>query len=228
MRNLAKFKEVILDSKEDISSYLNINDAEVFSPASEYFYTKILESKDKSISDKLKDDQFLERCYACLIAWRLNRGQSWLVSFDDFKKQLNLQKENLIKLDQVKNLEKLDIDEYKSIFEEIFKSWNLVTIRKGEKDAESKFVSISKTLHFLLPDLVIPMDNAYTAKIINFQGTLENQCKSFIEILSIGKKILYKYKEHIDIKEQKTDTKPKIIDNIIINYVNRLPKKEKY
>jgi len=220
MRNLAKFKEVILDSKEDISSYLNINDAEVFSPASEYFYTKILESKDKSISDKLKDDQFLERCYACLIAWRLNRGQSWLVSFDDFKKQLNLQKENLIKLDQVKNLEKLDIDEYKSIFEEIFKSWNLVTIRKGEKDAESKFVSISKTLHFLLPDLVIPMDNAYTARIISFNGSSDKQCKSFLEILSVGKDILNEHKDVIDkyIGSIPQDTKPKIIDNIIINY----------
>ncbi len=216
MTNLEEFKTFC--EKEDISKYITIEEKEMFSPASEYFYTKILESKDTPISDKLDNDPFLERVYACLIAWRLNRGQSWLVSFEDFKTQLNQQRKNLIKLDKIKYLEKLDVKTHKDIFEDIFKDWNFVKVRKGEKNAGSKFVSISKTLHFLLPDLIIPMDNAYTSKIIVFSGDYKNQCKSFLKIQEFGKNILItKPKEINRIFNYKKDTKPKLIDNLIIN-----------
>jgi hypothetical protein len=236
-KNMTNLEEFKIFCNKDISKYLAIDEKEMFSPASEYFYIKILESKDLSISDKLDNDQFLERCYACLIAWRLNRGQSWLVSFEDFKKQLQSQSSNLEYFWKIKKLENIkeEISENSEIgkkFNQLFTNLSFVTVNKQEKKSESKFVSISKTLHFLLPDLIIPMDNAYTSKIITFYGRSDKQCRSFLKVLNLGKELLNNKKNDIDKyyknleRKQIIMPKPKLIDNLIINYVNELPKKE--
>ncbi len=211
-----------------------------FSPASEYFYKEILtEYKKISIKEKLSNKIFLERVYACLVAWRLNRGSNRLVSFERFKNILISQESNLKKLENWKLEDinsKLDEDsEVGEILLNFFKEIRIVETIKNKKDKLNKeytnsasvFVSISKLLHFLLPNLVIPMDNAYTGQIVDFQGNWQRQFASFLKIMESARMILRCKRVIIDnfykdpkYKDYHYYTKPKLIDEIIIDYVN--------
>ena len=107
----------------------------------------------------------------------------------------------------------LDLPDDQFKREEIFKNIKLVK-------TNSPLVTFSKAIHFLLPNLVAPIDRKYTINFFygNAQLQNDNQFKIFRELFSkfwvLSKKYdLKSYKDPIWNKNT-----PKILDNAIIGY----------
>lgn len=188
---------------------------------SRYFYKKIIEkhNKIKNISRLLKDKEFIELIYCALDSRNMNQRGSKLVQYPIFTKSIESQASILDKLYKVR-LESIPTDKKEQIFDYLkilFTKLNITTWK-------TKVVWISKTLHFLLPNLVPPIDRTFTMEFlyghINYK-TWKNEAKNFIEILSwfemISKKLKLA-KSDIDFEWWNTSI-PKLIDNAIIWYI---------
>lgn len=197
-----------------------------FTGPSAYFYQKVIEELREtnnyaSLFDNIK---FIEHIYATLTSWGMHRmdQNTRMSEFPDFKKNLIQNRESFIQLSKEK-LRTADLPQLKSIILNLFNSLKIM----GRNDAP-KFVANSKVMHFLLPDLIPPMDKR---QIYHFfygrikdngkksQAYIKNENETFWEILLQFRVIADK----LDLKE--TDLKgpwdtsiPKIIDNAIIGF----------
>lgn len=198
-----------------------------FSPASDHFYKRILENINKPLEDKLnkKDNNyFFDWMYAALVAWRMNRGKNRIIEFDKFKEAIMNQYTNLKKIENCTIVNFSEND--RKVLKDVFQSLHLIETRKVGKYVltNSIIVSNSKTLHFILPNLVPPIDNAYTGKIFSLTGNVENQTKTFFQILDFYKEIINK--NNITEKDLKKDgripqTIGKFMDEVLIAFIRK-------
>lgn len=225
MSETKKNREELKDmSREEILKLGNeMNDLVDFSPASDYFYSKIFDYYGKPVRLKLDpsdDNLFFDWTYATLVAWRMNRGKNRLIKFKEFKEEI---RKELSHLEKLENCTILDIKEReKEILSKIFGNIHLVKTKKkdGYTLTKSVIVSNSKTLHFILPDLVPPMDNGYTKKLFSFPTKLENQAERFIEIIEYYSEILNDAEiTKNDLKNNNQKTLPKFMDNVVIKFI---------
>jgi len=187
---------------------------------SRYFYKKIIEkhNKIKNMSKLLKDKEFIELIYCALDSWNMNQRGSKLVQYPIFAKSIESQASILDNLYKVR-LENIPVNEKEQIFDylkTLFTKLNITTWK-------TKIVWISKTLHFLLPNLVPPIDRTFTMDFlywhINYK-TWKNEVENFIEIINWFEIIANKLKltkADIDFEWWNTSI-PKLIDNAIIWY----------
>lgn len=188
--------------------------AEFSEGASKHFYNKVLElQRENSLETNLSNEVFYEYLYAALVAWGLERGDQSLIPFSDFKAQIEEQSEKLLNLEKIEILELDGEDTRKTVVETLSDIYQHLDLKK---DTESRIVANSKLLHFLLPDLIPPMDNRYTSKLYSFgDGNRRNFLKVFLLCWHIG-------------REKKTECQessfkaPKSIDNAIIGYIEYL------
>ena len=160
------------------------SDLTSFSPASDYFYKKILSYSNKPLHHKLRDDRFIEYIYSALLAWRMNRGKNQLIEFDEFTQNIRGQGGILAKLESATIFTFDEKDA--ALLKKAFLGMHLIQTKNKEGkfiDTKSIIVSNSKTLHFILPRLVPPVDNAYTGKLFSLDGSYEKQAKLLIKIM---------------------------------------------
>ncbi len=127
----------------------------------------------------------------------------------------------LSKLSGIK-LEKLEDNETKRLGQ------NLTTLFANLKvmESKSKLVGVSKTLHHLLPNLVLPIDRRYTLTFFyeeKFRNSVQirgDEKEILLEIFKnshfISRKLLLSEKDLTDIWDTSI---PKLIDNAIIGFV---------
>lgn len=160
-------------------------------------------------------DEFIELVYATLCAWNMNSRAAELTEFEDFKKSILENKElfdyfkeyNLSNFTEISNLKKLQ---------------DLFTKLKLCKQ-NAKLVTHSKTMHFFLPDLFVPIDRTYTVQFFRGYttnlGSLNEQIGLFlqyhVQFSNFAKE--KDLKKYIDDKWNKTI--PKVIDNAIIGFL---------
>lgn len=171
------------------------------------------------MSKLLKDKEFIELIYCALDSWNMNQRGSKLVQYPIFAKSIESQASILDNLYKVR-LGNIPVNEKEQIFDylkTLFTKLNITTWK-------TKIVWISKTLHFLLPNLVPPIDRTFTMDFlywhINYK-TWKNEVKNFIEIINWFEIIANKLKltkADIDFEWWNTSI-PKLIDNAIIWYV---------
>jgi|GEM_PF-5077393 len=100
----------------------------------------------------------IENVYYTLVQWNMNSRGAKLLDKEVFRNNLLAAKSTIDKLltynfsDFADNQKKNEITD---IVVELFDNLELTQ--------NSKFVTLSKTLHFLLPQLMVPMDRTYTA-----------------------------------------------------------------
>jgi len=193
-----------------------------FPNSSSYFHKRVIEmiKTSENYNDLLNEKIFLEFVYATLSTWGLDRmdGTARLVKFDVLRKSI-LDKSSLLadlagyKIESLNEVEKQDIEKKLLIlFDEL-----RIMIR------EAKLVGVSKALHHLLPDLVMPIDRRYTLNF--FYGATDynggNQKEKFLEIFNefhvISKKLNLESK---DLTGQWDTSIPKLIDNAIIGFIS--------
>ena len=195
------FEKCLQNTKENYRTY----------DPGQYLYNLLM---DKTNSD-IFSDEYISLIYTTLIAWNMNGRGAKLNNFEEFKEEILSQRKNLelLKGLKIEELNEKDFNKVVDILEEIFKNIKLVK-------TNSPLVTFSKAIHFLLPNLVAPIDRKYTINFFygNAQLQNDNQFKIFRELFSkfwvLSKKYdLKSYKDPIWNKNT-----PKILDNAIIGY----------
>ena len=197
-----------------------------FDPGS-YLYKLLLDKREHL---DIFSDEYIELVYTTLIGWNMNGRGAKLNEFNLFKETIKKSKDK-IKLLEKYRIEKLTEEEKRKtleITEQLFKELDLVGKSKRGKKIKSKLVTFSKTLHFILPNLIVPIDRKYTLNFFysnkmvptdsNIKKNDEKQIKVFNELYERFYEIatIHNLKKFID--KRWNANIPKIIDNAIIGY----------
>ena len=179
-----------------------------------YFYQKTIELRRKKLLKELFDDvsdRYLELIYATLVSWDMNSRGAKMKYFDDFKSAVLENKKSFMylepySLDQISEAKFVDV---KRICRALYDNLHVMRSR-------GRLVSNSKLMHFILPDLIMPMDRQNTLNF--FFGNTSETKKRFMTILEHS----YTIAKNIDLgqflDEEWNLSKPKVIDNAIISY----------
>jgi hypothetical protein len=215
---------LILESKEHFLYWVKKcnGDYRLVTP-SLYLYKKIIEKHRlyKDIDTLLKDDEFIELIYITLIAWNMDQRGAKLTSFEEFKESI-FQNQSILKELYAYRLWSLTKEDLTIVLEKLKRVFYELKVMKSK----SKIVGVSKALHFLLPDLVMPVDRRYTMDFFYghnaYSQDISKEFKTFKEIFTkfyeISKKLQLSDKD-VDDFNWNTSV-PKLIDNAIIGIKN--------
>ncbi|MEO0279237.1 MAG: hypothetical protein ABIM21_08245, partial [candidate division WOR-3 bacterium] len=203
--------------------------------------------KSGSYAQVLNDSEYIELLYATLTAWGMNRlGKKGpkLRNFEEFEKIIkSLKVETAERLGKY-TLSKLgDVSEIEDPLKEIYESLGDIM------ETRCTIVGISKTLHHIFPDLLMPVDGSHVLRLLanlkeeeyrtSDDNTFENYWKCIKVSWGIAKALREKRgiltpsdwkPENPDfrIAERSMDTSiPKMIDNALIGMSSLLPKERK-
>jgi len=173
-----------------------------------YLYRKVMEYKGDKFSE-----EFIELVYVTLSAWNMNTRGAKLSNFKAFLKSIidNKRTFSLLAKEKLSSLAKNE--EIIENLRKLFYSLKLV-------DTKTILVTFSKTLHFLLPDLVVPIDRSYTLKY--FRGNTdipqkkELQFKRFVEIEKDFSEFSNRAKLTRFLDKKWSPNIPKVCDNAVI------------
>lgn len=177
-----------------------------------YFYKKLMEiRKNKELEKLIKNTNFIEIVYATLVSFNMNTRSAKMKYFDEFYENVKNCKDEFVELSEFKleNLSKEDLEMCKNKLSELFERLDLMS-------SKAKIVSRSKLMHFLLPELVIPIDRRHTLHF--FYGNM-NEFKpevKFIQIFECSWIIATQTNLSIFLDNNWNQTIPKVIDNAII------------
>ncbi|MDD3178340.1 MAG: hypothetical protein PHR26_02365 [Candidatus ainarchaeum sp.] len=204
--NSEKFlKKVIITVKKEYRPYDPGN----------YLYNLVVKN-NKSIFE----DKNLELIYTTLISWNMNSRGARLTPINIFKKSILNNKKIIIDLKKYTFKDLLiNFDE---IFEKLYFLYNNLELCKQK----TKIVTFSKTMHFLLPNLCVPIDRKYALNFFynNRSITNKNEFRKYKEINLNYCKIYEKYDlskylgKISDNGIRWNITIPKILDNVVIGY----------
>lgn len=201
-------------NKTEIISKINSN----ISPINRFFgegygktgYLKLVQLREKTgdITIFLKKERSFQLLYQTLVEWRMNRRGARLKDLKDFKTTISHMIPQFKDLEQLYNTEPFRFDSVRPVLERIYNDMHVMK-------SKSKFVSNAKTLHFLFPRMLMPMDRSYTLKY--FYGGTDGTAEKYLEIIKFTFTIMT---DHPDLKKYLdphwNTTIPKMIDNAII------------
>lgn len=130
------------------------------------FHRETIKKRRKLESAKaaLKDMGYLTSLYRTLRAWGIGSRGSKLRPFNNFTDALNDILPDICDLDDIK-LDKIEI-EIDTVNQKI---WNIIENMHIVENIAT-LVPCSKTLHHILPDLIVPMDREYTQVFFGWQN----------------------------------------------------------
>jgi len=164
----------------------------------------------------LQDNQFFECLYDTLIAWGLNKRGSKLVAFETFRSSIRNQKNEIEDLEHCR-LTRLSEGDVDVVVDSL---WQILASLKTST-TKTKLIANSKALHHSLPQLMPPIDRAYTLRFFDYKNISGRDERTFREIYHqfhrIGSRrevTIHKYLGH-GFHTSET----KVIDNAIVGYV---------
>jgi hypothetical protein len=224
-KELINLKEFFMDSNEINNCLKKVEDEYRPNSAANYLYNLILKEHIDNKCINIKNRCFIDLIWATLDAWNMNSRSAKLADIEDFKKNLI---DNTEATEAIESLKKYSIedlseknDKSKGIFEQLKTLFNMLKLT----DTDTKLVTFSKTMHFLLPNLIVPIDRKYTLKFfeLNINNAKDEEFDHFTNIESTFG--LFASEVNLDDFVSKNSKwckyKTKIIDNIIIGYVKK-------
>ena len=196
------FESCLDSAKDNYSRYCPEN----------YLYRKIASYK---FIDKFSGE-FLELLYVTLSVEFENQKLGKLKDFSIFAESIKKHQENFKELSPLKlrDLDEWDWEECREIFEDLFSDLELV-------NGKSSVIAFSKVLHFMLPNLIVPIDRKNTMRF--FYGkkyscfkSLENQYQTFWNLETVFSEFVKRNKVSQYIDDTCNLNIPKILDNAII------------
>ncbi len=167
-----------------------------------------------TVREALADDELLEMLYATLKKWGIGVRASRLVPLDAFRGELRCYVSELEVLDgQLIEDAAVDVQVAADAL------WKLIAVLEVVEN-KAKIVACTKTLHHLLPDLVPPMDRAWTGlffdwSVADFQYDQETIFKQgFSELARVAQTT----RPSRLVGEGWRTCPAKIMDNAIIGY----------
>lgn len=201
------------------------------------FYREII-NVHRNVQDiikLIKNDDFCRNLYRTLEAWDMDKRGARLNEYDILKESILQHGPYLIdlyknKLDSISSLEDKN-------GQKIIRGLEFVFCHLEVMKSKRRIVGVSKAMHFLLPDLVMPIDSKYTMPYFygtnNYNEKVEKEFQTYLDIFTKAHQITKKLKlsaNDADGKEWNTSV-PKLIDNAIIgfdktfdNYFNQFKK----
>lgn len=216
-------------SKENFEKYVTAHYERHldFPKSSKFFHRKVIEMiRTEKLADLLHNELFAERIYAALSTWGMDRmdGSARMVDPDKFKDSIQRSSDLILELEGFK-LCSLDEATKPEVSDKLSKLFSSISVM----ESASRLVGTSKTLHHVLPDLVPPIDRAYTLTFVyNVKDVPKSsETKKFLEVFDIFHYICTRLDlTNDDLKKERGwDTSvPKLIDNAIIGYVETVVK----
>ena len=185
-------------------------------------------------------DRHIELIYATLTSWGMHRmgsPQGKLTDWDTFRKSILAYREAWEKFRNY-NVINLCMEEYRKALQELRKPYLGLKISRSNQT----IVAHSKALFHILPDLIPPIDRAYTMKFLNsrraewtaFNGrnrkiassTLqfldtEDQFNMFLSICVYVKRLGDEVSWKFSLDNPGHIPPLKVVDNAIVNYVKQ-------
>jgi len=214
------YKRLSFYSREELLEYAEfVNKNYRLGDKGLLYYKKVIgfHKKYGDIKGLLRDEDFLKTIYETLKAWNMNQRGARLKSLPEIKKSiLNLE-------DDISWLSNYELDSLKEAeLEEVLNKLKKVFINLKPMKSRTQIVGTSKLMHFLLPNLVMPIDRKYTLSFLslghNYWKDIRAEFDEFKKVFII----FYRYAEKFSLTVDDTDDQtwnlsvPKIIDNAII------------
>ena len=214
----------VFPTKEVLLRYaaLCVEDYRPNSDSFKYYHSLIDRHRKSGIDMLISDPGFHHDIYKTLERWDMNSRRAKLVSFPEFSESLINLSSKIIGLANysMELLDENDVRELKPRLGELFE--NLKVMK-----SKSRIVGVSKTMHFLLPRLVMPVDGKFTLKFFfnyrPYRPLLSWEVGLFLDIFAA----FSKFARHLGLTRQDEDpyswntTVPKIIDNAIIGFMRQ-------
>lgn len=182
--------------------------------------------KEYDLKDLLENQAFPAKLYETLEQWDMNRRGARMVPFDSFAESVRFWKRSLIRLNEYKLHDDIET-EFSAIYEILEKVFCNLKVMESKR----RIVGVSKVLHFLLPDLIMPIDSKYTMEAFygynKFSNIAKDEFRTFRDIFERTFEIASRLQlspSDIDGVQWKTSV-PKLIDNAVIGLFN-CPKEE--
>lgn len=177
-----------------------------------YLYKKILKYR---FARKFSDE-FIELLYVTLTAWNMNSRGAKLQDYERLKESIFKTKKMFLELDHY-SLKDINNQKVRDILKKLFFELDLVS------NGKPPLVTFSKTMHFMLPDLIGPIDRKYTLQYF-YQNTyvpksIEKQFERFMEIEKAYSVIAQKIQFEKYRNSNWNSSIPKMVDNTIIGYM---------
>lgn len=213
----------LFDSKDKFMRYVNLhNDKYRDDTDSKRFYLSLIDKyrQAQDYKDLFKDDSYIRLVYKTLDSWDLNKRGARLADFHSFEHSIQRNVEQLSILSKYR-LECLKQEDLDPLFSKLWSLFSNLVIM----DTHSKIVGLSKTLHFLLPHLVMPIDRRYILSLLYLGGRYSKEAKrEFNDFKDIFRAYI-RLAQHINLSADDVDSIgwntsiPKMIDNAIIGFI---------
>jgi len=175
-----------------------------------YFYRRTLALRfgAETLASFISDDHNLETVYATLVAWDMNSRGARIKYFDDFRQSISVCASQLFDLESVERQhggieQKLD---------RIAEVYEILHVMK----TGGRLVSSSKLLHFLFPNLCVPMDSKNTLRY--FYGYDAESGRKYMEIMHLSLELMESsggtWNKYLGAGWN--TTVPKLIDNAVL------------
>jgi len=189
------------------------------------FYREIIDMHRKTgdLSVLMDNENFYKKIHVTLKKWNMDQRGAILVDLDTIKKSIWSYRADLVELYRY-NLLSLQ-SETNEIFDRIIELLKKTFCNLKVMETKRRLVGVPKTLHFLLPDLVMPVDSKYTMECFyGYNKTTESTEKEFeifkdifVKSFKITKKLSL---TQSDVDGEKWNTSvPKLIDNACIGFL---------
>lgn len=187
------------------------------------FYRELIamHREKNNLSALIDDDDFLIKIYNTLEEWDMNKRGAHMTPFAVLKDSIKFWKNYLVELYDYKLYKDID-NELATMNERLEKVFCNLQIMESKR----KIVGVSKALHFLLPDLIMPIDSTYTMPAFygynRYSKAPREEFKTFKEIFEKTYEITNRLQlspADIDGVQWKTSV-PKLIDNAVIGLLN--------
>lgn len=166
-----------------------------------------------SVLDAIENEVFLRDFHQTLYAWGIGKRASRLVSLPEFRNRLRDCGEEISEFEHLR-LDDPDLD----ISLTATRLWQLIEHLRVVQNV-SLIVPGTKTLHHLLPDLVPPMDRAWTGAFFQWSmGAPEYERSTFIRTFSSFATIAQGTEPSNFVGEEWRTSLTKVLDNAIIGY----------
>jgi hypothetical protein len=167
----------------------------------------------------LEDDSFLELLYETLGKWDMDKRGAKLTSFENFRRSVNKQKRLLCDLSAYRLVELTEGQKIQVLrtLERLFRSLEVMKTRR-------RIVGVSKALHFLVPDLVMPIDSTYTMLYFYGYNKYSNEADKEFEVYKDIFNKSFRITRKLDLSpgdasgDKWNTCVPKLIDNAMIGF----------
>ena len=197
-------------------------------------YREIIQlHRENDLNTLIESDKFHDLIYKTLCSWDMDKRQAKLRESENIKKSIKFYKKQLIELSKHSIFSIPSIGEYyfppsnekELIGYDVLENLQKLFCNLEVMESERRIVGVSKTLHFLLPDLVMPIDGTYTMIwFFNHNVSVNGPRNEFNKIFKPIFIEVYKEIKTLKLNQDSVDgigwnmSVPKLYDNAIIGF----------